>query len=80
MKHRVSIFPPNADDIFYVQKAAKRTAYHSAYFLLTLAYLPAYIAAYLPLSGRAERVKKSSKRPALWLEKIAPYKPARGFF
>jgi hypothetical protein len=80
MKNRVPIFPPKADDIFDAQKVAKRTAYYSAYCLLTFAYLNAYSAAYLPFSGRAENAGESHQQPALWREKLAPHRPACGFF
>lgn len=48
-------FPPNADQILPGKKVCKRPVYKPAYCLLTCAYVGAYRAAYLPLTGRAEK-------------------------
>jgi hypothetical protein len=48
-------FPPNAHQILDGKKVCKRPVYKPAYYLFTCAYVGAYRAAYLPLTGRAEK-------------------------
>ncbi len=56
-------FPPNADQILLGKKVCKRPVYKPAYCLLTCAYVGAYRAAYLPLTGRAGK----GLRKKIWL-------------
>ena len=53
MQNHILQVPPNADQILPGKKVCKRPVYKLAYYLLTCAYVGAYIAAYLPLTGRA---------------------------
>jgi len=66
-------FPPKGKENFGGEKVCKRPAYSTAYFLLTFAYMPAYSAAYLPLTGRAGSDANIPKRLALWVKKFARY-------
>ncbi len=64
-------FPPNADQFLPGKKGCKRPVYKCAYYLLTPAYFVAYIAAYLPITGRAESNFLSQILLVLRLENIA---------
>jgi hypothetical protein len=64
-------FPPNADRFLPGKKDCKRPVYNCAYCLLTSAYFVAYIAAYLPFTGRAGNGFLSQIRLIVRLENIA---------
>lgn len=76
LKSRTRNFPPTAEANFGEGEGCKRDAYPLAYFLLTLAYLPAYYPAYLPSTGKHWRSPVTLIRLVLWVEKTIYYKPS----
>ncbi len=73
-------FPPKAEANFGGGKVCKRPAYSTAYPLLTLAYMSAYSAAYLPSTEKAGSDSRIPKRLVLWVKKFAPYNASCWFF